>query len=377
MPKRVTKTRARALIAATLVLVLGALVATRREPNARADSPRKRHRHPADSSHPHRARRDVPPTSVWASRDACLMALKSGGAARDGRTARIGAWNLHWFPDGRPGDQPSTSGADLDWLACTIAWMRVDVLAIEEVKRPPRGKDGLDALTAKLDALTGGAWRSVLDDCPRASGQHVGFLYDTRHVKLVASTTIGALNPRGEACKDELRPGLSGYFRFPAGLDLSVIAVHLKSGKDERAFADRARSFTAFSEAVRAASIANGDRDVLLLGDMNSMGCDTCEPLVSPSAELVRTDALFAGIGPGVARVPSTLSCSHCFKKATTLLDWAARSELTELPQAARVTVSGACGELGCDALTSGLASQEHLSDHCPIYVDLHDEDRD
>lgn len=377
MTKRVTKLRARAIIAGALVLVLGALVAASREPKARADSSRRRTPRPPGSAHPHHAHRDVPPTSAWSSREACFAALKRGGAPREARTARIGAWNLHWFPDGRPGDQPSANGADLDWLACTIAWMRLDVLAVEEIKRPPRGKEGLDALTAKLDALTSGAWRSVLDDCPLASGQHVGLLYDSRRVKLVASTTIGVLNPRGEACKDELRPGLSGYFAFPGGLDLSVVAVHLKSGSDERAFADRARSFAAFDDAARTASGASADRDVLLLGDMNSMGCDRCEPSISPAAELARTDALLASLPLGVARVPSSIACSHHFKKASTLLDWAARSELTELPAGAHVTISGACGELGCDALSSGLASQERLSDHCPIFLDLTDEDRD
>jgi len=377
MAKRATKLRVRTLVVAALVVAFGAFVAARPETNARADETRAPRPPPPGNAEPRRKHRDVPPASPWASHDACLTALKNGGAAREGRTARIGAWNLHWFPDGRPGDRPSSRGADLDWLACTIAWMRLDVLAIEEIKRPPRGTEGLDSLKTKLDALTNGAWRSVLDDCPRASGQHVGLLYDSRRVKLVSSATIAALNPRGDACKDELRPGLSGYFTFPGGLDLSVIAAHLKSGSDERALTDRARSFTAFAEAVRSATTASGDRDVLLLGDMNTMGCEGCEPRVSPAAELSRTDALLAGLGAPVSRVPATVDCSHHYKKTSPLLDWASRSDLSELPTGAQLVVSGACGELGCEALSSGLASQQSLSDHCPIYVDLADEDRD
>ena len=377
MTKRVRKLRLRTLVAAALVVALGAFAAVRREPSAQAETTRPKHPRPSGSAHRHRSHRDVSLASPWASRDACLAALKSGGAPRETGTARIGAWNLHWFPDGRPGNGASSRGADLDWLACAIAWMRVDVLAVEEIKRPPRGTEGLAALTTKLDALTSGAWRWVLDDCPRASGQHVGLLYDSRRVKLGAVATIAALNPRGGACEDELRPGLSGYFTFPGGLDLSVIAAHLKSGVDERALSDRARSFTAFAEAVRVTATANGDSDVLLLGDMNSMGCESCEPRVSPAAELARTDAILAGLGVPIARVPATVDCSHHYKKTSALLDWASRSALTELPRGARMVVSGACGEVGCEALSSGLQSQEHLSDHCGIYVDVEDTDRD
>jgi len=377
MTKRRPRFRARTLLAAALAVVLGGAVAARRESNARADASRRSRPHPHDGASSRHAHRDVPLASPWASREACLVALKAGGSERRAGSARVGAWNLHWFPDGRPGDDPSAHGADVDWLACAIAWMRVDVLAVEEIKRPPRGTEGLDALVRKLDALTGGAWHSLLDACPRASGQHVGFLYDSRRVRLVSSATIGELNPRGEACKDELRPGLAGYFVFPGGLDLSVIAAHLKSGNDARGLEERARSFVAFADAVRIAGTTSHDRDVLLLGDMNTMGCEGCEPSVTHAAELARTDAIFAGLRVPVTRVPQAIACSHHYKKTSTLLDWAAKSDLGELPDSARVVVSGACGELGCDALSSGLASQEHLSDHCPIWVDLDDVDRD
>jgi len=383
--KRVSKVLARSLVTA-LVVALGGYFTLGRDHGARADpEPRapKRHapQHRSDERRGERreprAGRGVAADSPWASRDACRAALARGGAPRAAGTARIGAWNLHWFPDGRPGDRPAAEGADIGWLACAVAWMKLDVLAVEEIKRPPRGDAGLAALTRELDALTGGDWRSTLDDCPAASGQHVGLLHDAKRTKLLASSTIGALNPRGTACKDELRPGIAGYFAFPGGLDLSVVGVHLKSGTDARAIEDRARSFAAFADAMGTARRAAADPDVLLLGDMNSMGCDECAPAVSPAAELTRADALLASLGVPVTRVPATPACSHHYRGRSTLLDWAARSELTELPAAATVVVSGPCGELGCDALSSGSAAQTRLSDHCPIWVDLDDVDRD
>jgi endonuclease/exonuclease/phosphatase family metal-dependent hydrolase len=381
--KRVALTRARWLVAGLLLIGLAALAAGRRGSKA-GNHPdphgHRRARHGDARRAPRRAGTErhhaIPPASPWASREACLAALTHGRAPRAAGKARIGAWNLHWFPDGRPGDTPS-GGADIEWLACAIAWMNVDVLALEEVKRPPRGDEGLAELRRALERLTGSTFRTVLDTCPLASGQHVGLLYDEQRVKVGPTLTIGALNPRGDACKDELRPGLSGYFRFPGGLDLSVIAAHLKSGSDPRAIEERARSFGAFAEAARVASAAARDADVLLLGDMNSMGCATCAPEVSPSAELTRADAIFAALAPPVARLPASPACSHHFKSRSTLLDWAAKSDLSELPAGTSVTVSGACGELGCEALSAGLAAQAALSDHCPIWLDLDDIDRD
>jgi endonuclease/exonuclease/phosphatase family metal-dependent hydrolase len=358
-----------------VLVVLGSVAISRRESTARA----KPHRHgPREQApRPRAPRRRLPPDSPWASRQACERALAAGGAPRAAGVARIGAWNLHWFPDGRPGDAHAGGGADLAWLACGIAWLGVDVLAVEEIKRPPRGAEGLAELTRRLDALTGGSWRSLLDDCPHASSQHVGFLFDAKRVALRSHAVVGELNPLGEPCKNELRPGLAGYFRFPGGLDLSVVVAHLKSGVEERDFNDRALSFAAFGEAAAAEHRRTGDGDVLFLGDMNTMGCDDCEPRVSPGAELTRIDALFAPPHAPLSRLAAEPACSHHYGGRSVLLDWAVKSELAELPGGRHVTVSGPCAELGCGALGDRLAAQRMLSDHCPIWVDLDDVDRD
>ncbi|HTQ04484.1 MAG TPA: hypothetical protein VMI54_11540 [Polyangiaceae bacterium] len=373
--RRVRSLRVRTLVGALVLAGLAWVAASRRESTARA----KPHRHEARDPAPHaRApRKPIPPDSPWASREACERALAAGGAPRAAGVARIGAWNLHWFPDGRPGDGRPEGAADLAWLACGIAWLKVDVLAVEEIKRPPRGDEGLAELTRRLDALTGGSWQSLLDDCPHASSQHVGLLFDAKRVKLRSHAVVGALNPLGEPCKNELRPGLAGYFAFPGGLDLSVVAAHLKSGVDERAFTDRARSFDAFAEAAAAEQRRTRDRDVLFIGDMNTMGCEDCDVPVAPVAELARIDAAFASSHASLARLGAEPACSHRYAGHSVLLDWAAKSDLAELPSGSHVTVSGACGELGCDALGEHLAPEQHLSDHCPIWVDLDDVDRD
>jgi endonuclease/exonuclease/phosphatase family metal-dependent hydrolase len=374
--KRRRSTLGRTLVGALVLAGLAWLAASHREPLARA----KAHPHPPRESSTPRAREPhhaLPQDSPWASREACERALGAGGAARSPGVARVGAWNLHWFPDGRPGDTHAESAADLEWLACAIAWLKVDVLAVEEIKRPPRGNEGLAELEQRLDGLTGGAWHHVLDGCPRASSQHVGLLFDAKHVKLGSSVVVGALNPLGEPCKSELRPGLAGYFVFPGGLDLSIVVAHLKSGVDEHDLGERARSFSAFAEAAASERRRTRDADVLFIGDMNTMGCETCEPAVSPGAELTRIDALWGAPPAPLARIDAEPGCSHHYGGRSVLLDWAAKSDLSELPPGRHVMVSGPCGELGCDALGGRLAAQRNLSDHCPIWVDLDDVDRD
>jgi hypothetical protein len=88
-------------------------------------------------------------------------------------------------------------------------------------------------------------------------------------------------------------------------------------------------------------------------------------------------DALLARFSPPIARVAAEPACSHHYAGRSALLDWAAKSDLGELPNERRVTVSGVCAELGCDHLSARLPAQKQLSDHCPIWLDVKDEDRD
>jgi hypothetical protein len=315
--------------------------------------------------------------TVWSSRAACLRALSASPSPRAAGVARIGAWNLHWFPDGRPGKPNPGEGTDLEWLACAIAWLRVDVLAVSEVKHGAHVKTALDDLVTHLSKLTNGSWSVLLDDCPRSSSQHVGLLYDASRARFGKSATLGMLNPHGEPCRDQLRPGLAGTFRFPGGLDLSVVATHLKSGSERRSLDLRAQSFAAFGPAAAAATaLAGGDSDVLLIGDMNSMGCRHCSPPVSAPDELATIDRALSGASPKLRRLPASRSCSHHYSGDATLLDWAAGSDLGELPSGSRLVVSGYCAELGCSGKKPPKAL-DRLSDHCPVYVDVPDVDRD
>ncbi len=317
----------------------------------------------------------LPP--AWRSADACLAELRAGHRAPRGPgVARVASWNLHWFPDGRPGktNRPG-EGTDVAWLACAIAWMGADVVAVQEVKRYAAARDRAAELLRDLDADTGGAWRLELDRCPDDTSQHVGLLYDSKRVVASNWRMVAVLNPQGEACKDHLRPGFGASLRWPGGLDLSMIAVHLKSGPKQRDIELRRRSLAAFDQAYRDARDASHDDDVLFAGDFNTMGCERCSPPVTSESEIAGLP-----LPAALRRVDAAGACSEYYDGKGDLLDhFVAARRMLELPDDARSRVSGFCASEACRRLprTHMPAAYARLSDHCPVVLDLSDRDRD
>lgn len=74
--------------------------------------------------------------TVWSSAEQCEQVVRAGrrmAPAQDG-ALRIAAWNIRWFPDGDLNNTDPAKRTDLPWLACAIAWMNVDILALEEIR---------------------------------------------------------------------------------------------------------------------------------------------------------------------------------------------------------------------------------------------------
>jgi endonuclease/exonuclease/phosphatase family metal-dependent hydrolase len=328
------------------------------------------------------------PTSAKADRaflspEQCRSALQtSRDSPRRRETARVGSYNLRWFPDGRPGRiSDGRATKDLDWLACVIASLDVDVLAVQEIKASPRTREVTRQLMARLDLLTGGRWRSELDDCPDSTELHVGFFYDSVRVEAGHWQTLGELNPLDSACAQQLRPGLAGYFTFKGGLDLYIVSVHFKSTRTERSLALRARSLARLPAALARLKADLHDDDVLVVGDFNTMGCDQdCTPRVSPEQELARLSDAVAGPNHRLRLVPSDSDCTQYYRGRATRLDlFVAADTMQELLPASTVHVRGVCVELGCRRVKAQQMplAFKRLSDHCPAVLDLLDRDLD
>jgi predicted extracellular nuclease len=174
-----------------------------------------------------------------------------------------------------------------------------------------------------------------------------------------------------------LRPGLAARFRLPGGLDLATVSAHFKSKADERALQLRSASFAAVPGVLRGLTARAGDADFLLLGDLNTMGCSECAPVISPRDELKSVEKqLLAG---GLRVVAADAAGSELYEGRTTLLDHALASiSMRELAPSSRSHVTGACAA-GARPLTRRAAKRlsRSLSDHCPLVLDLTDLDLD
>ena len=314
--------------------------------------------------------------SAFESAASCSTELAAGRRLpRPAGVARFASWNLHWFPDGQPGR--STSGADLAWLACVLWWLDADVVAVQEVKQKPHADQALQQLLSELNRISGARFRAKLDDCGSRVPQHVGLLWNEARATPSELVTVAALNPSGEPCSQQWRPGFGARLRFTGGLDLLAISGHFKSMSDERSLELRKTSFGAVAGVLKDSEHSSRDADFLLLGDLNTMGCEACSPPVSAQQELGAAARVLAS--GDLRLVPADAPGSHFHEGRATLLDHAVASRrMRELDPAARSHVAGAC-DASSPKPSSRIAkkTQKHLSDHCPIVLDLADRDLD
>jgi endonuclease/exonuclease/phosphatase family metal-dependent hydrolase len=321
------------------------------------------------------ARPPLAPSSVFSSAESCSAIVSSGGRlARAASTARFASWNLHWFPDGEPGQ--SSSGADLAWLACTLAWLDADVIAVQELKQTPRARQALSDMLAELNRLSAGRYTARVDDCGNRVPQHVGLIWRAARVTARDVRTLGELNPSGEACGRQLRPGLAARLAFPGGLDLTAVSVHFKSMPDERALDLRETSFAALPGVLRDVQRRSQDDDLLVLGDMNTMGCEDCQPPLSSLDELSAADGDLRK--NGLRFVGADAPGSHFHAGGPALLDHAVASlGMRELPPQQLTHVAGRCAEPRAASRRHAKQLKRRLSDHCPIVLDIADRDLD
>lgn len=324
--------------------------------------------------------RAIAESSVWRSRAACQQALQRGERLPlQPGTVRIGTWNVKWFPDGVPGGSAAKrGGTDVTWLACLVAWMQPDVLAVQEIKSDPHAEARLRELERQLAEFTRGHWVHRLDGCSGSGRQHVGFLYDERRVKSSALGTLPSLNPTRSECGGNLRPGFAGYFRFPGGLDLHLVSLHLKSMNDRTSYGKRRTAMQGLAQALTQLDEREPDRDRVLLGDFNTLGCDDCTTPISPEQE--RATLAQELVEPSAAfELRSGAQCSQYYQQQSGLLDQiAVPKQFEELPFSVAVQAQGLCDVFACSRLPGERPSVlADVSDHCPLLLDVPDLDRD
>ncbi len=320
---------------------------------------------------------------VWRNKDQCQTALNSGLRMADNVsvTLRVATWNLRWFPVGSPPDQQQASAnpTDLDWLICVIRWMQVDVLAIQESLATPEATRAWKTLTTQLSTQTAETWRWYRQPCGRPDNHHIGLLWNDSRVTLSKFDSLWEFNAKAksasQSCTAGLRPGQYAYVqsRQKNGADFHLIAVHLKSGPTVFAVEARQKVLNRIDEAV--APFLEKDQDVMILGDFNTMGAGDRH---SQKSELKYLRRFVRKEKPGFTDLPVEPQCSHYFRGRGGQLDHIlVANEMKEI-RIESVQMSGYCALANCQRLRDDYPlAYRHLSDHCPIVLEIANIDKD
>ncbi len=319
---------------------------------------------------------------IWHDATRCRELVSAGRAERkEEGVLRLAVWNVRWFPDGTMRGVSRSGGTDLDWLACALATLDADVIALQEFKQHARARAALEQVSAALESFTGGRWASVFDDCPGEEKQHVGFFYRSDRVTLSQLETEPYLDPTSddrEGRCGEKRPALLAYVSSKrGGLDFNLATVHLDSGREASDFEHRRESWRRIEEVAKRRMATSGDRDFVFAGDFNTMGCGPCD--VEDSATEIRMlEETLTAQSPAFRVLPASVPCTEYYGEHGSVLDHVVISaDMAELASE-ETRVCGACGDLACRPVSSrSLPVFQRLSDHCPLLVDFVDQDLD
>ena len=309
--------------------------------------------------------------STWTSRSDCEALLSERTETR--QNPRLATWNIRYFPDSQEQTQTDEAQAtDVPWLACAIASLDVDVLAVQEFKTTDRAIAKANELVQRLNELTGGNWQLEIAPCEPAEVQHPGFLYDANRVTGTHFREIPALNP-DPICTNNASPGFAGYFSVNGGPDFHFISVHLQAGDVASTMERRNQSLSALQTVVDETASIVADADVFFAGDFNTSGCNDCDQAVSSAEEVERLAQTVDSLQTPFQLVGASESCSRQIDENPPLLDhFVVADSATEVPVDSVAHVSGICEEIHCDRLREWLEdARERLSDHCPVILDL------
>jgi endonuclease/exonuclease/phosphatase family metal-dependent hydrolase len=276
---------------------------------------------------------------------------------------------VRWFPDGDADGRLRGDGTELEWLACALASLEADVIAVQEFVLHARGQDALASLLASLGRRTGATWEARFDDCATDGRQHVGFLHRTDRARIDGVRSIADLYGLRSACAFRLRPALVARFVAPGGASVLAVNVHLDSGIEARDHANRRRAYERLARLAGDPSLPAADA-LVLLGDFNTMGCARCEASVAAADEI---DALVAGLSAGgLAHVSSPAACTETDGRRRGVLDHVflrGSREGDGPPPELRVT--GPCATSCTFGRSRRPAFFDALSDHCPLVLSM------
>ncbi len=321
----------------------------------------------------------TPPPRAWTP-----AAVKPGNL-------RIATYNIRNFPKDVMGAADADAGADggaapedlveeglvrrsmetdLAMAVTILDTLDFDVLAVQEINDTAAFED----LLARLGAKNGRRYQAVFStEWPHP--QHTGIVVRSDRLRIESPKVHGEI-----ATRPTMRAGLSARIvsKKDHGADFGMLVLHLASGDS----AGRARlraeqaSFAAKVVAERRAEM--GDDDFVVVGDFNTARKDE---------ELPGFDAAMGSAESGLARQAHESTCStyHTKGKNPVLepswIDHVYLASFAERDTSVPIVSGTHCAERSCQPFESSSAesgtSYWGVSDHCPVYFEVADEDLD
>lgn len=242
---------------------------------------------------------------------------------------------------------------------------------MQEIRDPVK----LDQVLVQLGERVGTTYASAYS-ANEASGndQQVGLVVRADRAGIAEVTEHPEIDVRGT-----LRSGLSARVTSAAagGIDLGVMVLHLASGESRKRAALRAEQAAVVADVVAERAATFADADFLVLGDFNT---------AREEEEMPALDAAFAE-GTGLARAENPDGCTSYYVKnkiglvAPSTIDQVYAASLEELDREVPLVSGAHCAERLCEAFESdgpeSGTTYWGVSDHCPVYFEIADVDRD
>jgi endonuclease/exonuclease/phosphatase family metal-dependent hydrolase len=264
---------------------------------------------------------------------ALVLGLRAG-CDDDPARLRVATFNIEDFPK----DARQIEGAFGE-----LAKLEAPIIAVEEIMDP-------FVFAREATARLGDHWQAVFEPFVALGYRHNGVLFDRDAFRFVSTRIYDDTRLGGDhkaVLEVRLRPAEGGSV-------IRVLVVHLKCCADGRAI--RRRQYAALRNVVHQAS-RSGDR-LVVLGDFNA------------TSDGDRRDLAALASSADLHWSTESLACSAFWARD----DGCPRSRLDHVitwtpgePEA-----HGACATEGCEWEAACPVYREHISDHCPVVVELH-----
>lgn len=237
-----------------------------------------------------------------------------------GGSLKVASFNvLNYFNgDGEGGGFPTSRGADsaeefarqTDKLVAAISAIDADVVGLIEIENDGYGSDSaIASLVDALNAAMGAGTYAYVDPGVDRLGSDeiaVGFIYKADAVELVGDAAILDKTVDARFDSDNMRPSLAQTFReIDGGGTFTAVVNHLKSKgspvdgvdgdidqHDGAGNANETRTLAAqaLADWIATDPTHSGDKDVLVIGDLNSYAAeDPIQALLAGSDDVLGT----------------------------------------------------------------------------------------